>query len=118
WPGRNWPPRREDAGKRPHPPAPSPWRWSGGARMTWQRLGALEGGTVGGLIVVEDGERTAIVAVTPAGPFRSEDGRAWHPLSPEPGPALGDAIAASPVFRRDRTLFIAGRTGVFRSTDG
>ena len=86
--------------------------------MSWQRLGALEGGTVGGLTVVEDGQRTAILAVTPAGGFRSEDGRAWQALSPEPGPALADAIAASPAFARDQTLFIAGRTGLFRSSDG
>src|SRR5688572_25776731 len=86
--------------------------------MTWQRIGALEGGTVGGLAVVEDAEGPAILAVTPAGGFRSEDGRSWRPLSPESGPALADALAASPEFRQDRTLFVAGRTGIFRSSDG
>src|SRR4051812_1149612 len=90
--------------------------------MRWQKIGALEGGTVGGLAVVrdqaQDGERTSLLAVTPAGSFRSQDGRVWRPLSPEPGPALADAIAASPAFQRDRSLFVAGRTGLFCSTDG
>ena len=85
--------------------------------MTWQHIGTLEGGTVGGLVVVEDAEGPAVLAVTPAGGFRSTDGRSWQPISPEPGPALADAIAASPSFQRDRTLFVAGRTGLFRSSD-
>jgi photosystem II stability/assembly factor-like uncharacterized protein len=85
--------------------------------MTWQLVGALDGGTVGGVAVVEDAEGPSVLAVTPAGGFRSEDGRAWRPLSPEPGPALADAIAVSPAFRRDRTIFVAGRTGLFRSSD-
>ena len=86
--------------------------------MTWQRVSALEGGTVGGVVVVEDAEGPSILAVTPAGGFRSADGRTWHPLSPEPGPALADAITPSASFRQDRTLFVAGRTGIFRSSDG
>jgi photosystem II stability/assembly factor-like uncharacterized protein len=90
--------------------------------MSWQQIGALEGGTVGGLVLVreqtQDGERSVLLAVTPAGSFRSEDARSWQPLSPEPGPALADAIAASPAFERDRSLFVAGRTGLFCSTDG
>jgi photosystem II stability/assembly factor-like uncharacterized protein len=86
--------------------------------LTWQQIGALEGGTVGGLAVVEEDGRAAVLAVTPAGAFRAEDGRRWAPLSPEPGPALADAIAVSPAFPRDRTLFVAGRTGLFRSGDG
>ena len=86
--------------------------------MTWQQIGALDGGTVGGLTVVDDTAGPAVVAVTPAGGFRSEDGQSWRPISPEPGPALADAIAASPAFKRDRTLFVAGRTGIFRSADG
>jgi len=85
--------------------------------MTWQRVGALEGGTVGGLAVVEDAEGASVVAVTPAGGFRSANGRSWSRLSPEPGPALADAVAASPAYRRDRTLFVAGRTGLFRTSD-
>ena len=86
--------------------------------MSWKQVGALDGGTVGGLTVVEDGGKATLLAVTPAGGFRSEDGRSWAPLSPEPGPALADALAASPAYAKDRTLFVAGRTGVFRSTDG
>jgi photosystem II stability/assembly factor-like uncharacterized protein len=85
--------------------------------MSWQQIGALNGGTVGGLVVVRDGERSVLVAVTPAGGFRSEDGRSWHPISPEPGPALADAIAASPNFAEDRTLIVAGRTGLYVSKD-
>jgi photosystem II stability/assembly factor-like uncharacterized protein len=84
----------------------------------WQPLGALEGGTVGGLAIVEDSDGVAVLAVTPAGGFRSRDGQDWHPLSAQPGPALADTIAASPAFARDRTLFLAGRTGLFHSADG
>jgi photosystem II stability/assembly factor-like uncharacterized protein len=90
--------------------------------MSWQQIGALEGGTVGGLVVVQeqtqDGERAVLLAVTPAGSFCSADARSWQPISPEPGPALADAIAASPAFQQDHSLFVAGRTGLFRSTDG
>ena len=86
--------------------------------MNWEQIGALDGGTVGGLVLVEGETGPAIIAVTPAGGFRSEDGRVWRPISPEPGPALADALAASPGFSRDQTLFVAGRTGLFRSTDG
>jgi photosystem II stability/assembly factor-like uncharacterized protein len=86
--------------------------------VSWKQIGALEGGTVGGVVLVEGEAGPAVIAVTPAGGFRSEDGRVWRPISPDPGPALADAIAASPAFSRDRTLFVAGRTGLFRSTDG
>lgn len=86
--------------------------------MSWQQVGALEGGTVGGLAVVRVGDRSTILAVTPAGGFRSEDGRTWRRLSPDPGPALADAIAVSPDFARDRTVLVAGRTGLYVSKDG
>lgn len=86
--------------------------------MSWQQIGALQGGTVGGLAVVHDQGGAALLAVTPAGGFRSEDGRVWRPLSPEPGPALADVVEASPAFGQDRTIFVAGRTGLFRSEDG
>jgi photosystem II stability/assembly factor-like uncharacterized protein len=85
--------------------------------VSWQRIGALEGGTVGGLAVVQDAAGPAILAVTPAGVFRSEDARIWRPVSSEPGPALSDAIAASPNFAEDRTVFVAGRTGLYVSED-
>lgn len=92
----------------------------------WHSLGALDGGTVGGLVVVaeQDGHAEthagtyAVIAVTPAGCFRSTDGFQWSPLSAGPGPALADAIAASPTYAQDRTLVVGGRTGVFRSSDG
>ncbi len=84
----------------------------------WHCLGALNGGTVGGLVVVEDQDGHAVIAVTPSGCFRSADGQSWSPLSAEPGPALADAIAASPTFATDRTLVVGGRTGAFRSADG
>ncbi|MCC6177032.1 MAG: hypothetical protein IT305_17115 [Chloroflexi bacterium] len=85
----------------------------------WQQIGQLEGGTVGGLALATDGEgRATVLAITPAGGFGTADGATWQPLSPDPGPALTDVIAVSPAFAQDRTLFSAGRTGVFRSTDG
>ena len=85
----------------------------------WQQIGQLEGGTVGGLAVATDAEgQSTIIAITPAGGFAFQNGQPWRPLSPDPGPALTDAIAVSPAYAQDNTLFAAGRTGVFRSTDG
>ena len=41
----------------------------------WERLSALEGGTVSGLTVIRDDRSRAVaMAVTPTGLFRSEDG--------------------------------------------
>ena len=84
----------------------------------WQQIGQLVGGTVGGLAVgtQPDGQST-VIAITPAGGFAYQSGQPWLALSPDPGPALTDAVAASPAFAQDGTLFAAGRTGVFRSTD-
>ncbi len=84
----------------------------------WHCLGVLDGGTVGGLVTVEDADGHAVVAVTPAGCFRSADGRSWSPVSTEAGPALADAVAASRTFAQDGTLVVGGRTGVWRSSDG
>ena len=38
--------------------------------MSWQQIGALDGGTVGGLVLVEGEAGPAVIAVTPAGGFR------------------------------------------------
>jgi photosystem II stability/assembly factor-like uncharacterized protein len=85
----------------------------------WQQIGQLQGGTIGGLALAAGADgRPAVLAITPAGGFASRGGDAWRPLSPDPGPALNDVIAVSPTFGQDGTIFVAGRTGVFRSTDG
>jgi photosystem II stability/assembly factor-like uncharacterized protein len=84
----------------------------------WQQIGQLEGGTVGGFAAGQDADgRPTVIAITPAGGFTYESGQSWRPLSTDPGPALTDAVAISPAFAQDGTLFAAGRTGVFRSTD-
>src|SRR5215212_10118389 len=85
----------------------------------WERLSALEGGTVSGLTVVrEDRGCAAVMAVTPTGLFRSEDGgRSWAAMGRERSLPLAQQVVASPGFAQDGTLFSAAHDGLYRSED-
>ena len=83
----------------------------------WERLSALEGGTVSGLTVIRDDRSHAVaMAVTPTGLFRSEDGgRSWAAMGRERSLPLAQQVVASPGFGQDGTLFSAAHDGLYRS---
>jgi len=86
----------------------------------WERLAALEGGTVSGLTVTQEPEgRSAVLAVTPTGLFRSDDGgRSWAALGRERALPLAQQVVASPDYARDQMLYCAAHDGLYRSEDG
>ncbi|MDP8924235.1 MAG: hypothetical protein M3O34_15335 [Chloroflexota bacterium] len=85
----------------------------------WQPIAAREGGTVAGLVGVPGpGGVSSLFAATATGIFRSDDGRAWAPTSSGASVPFATAIAASPHFADDGTLFAAARDGLYRSRDG
>jgi photosystem II stability/assembly factor-like uncharacterized protein len=86
----------------------------------WERLTALEGGTVSGLTVVGEAEgRPIVLAVTPTGLFRSEDGgRSWAALGRDRALPLAQQVVASPDVARDNMLYCAAHDGLYRSEDG
>ena len=87
----------------------------------WEAIATREGGTVSALAFspIFTQVRT-VFAATLAGVFRSTDGgRSWTNLSHGLGSPFVDAIAVSPDFDQDQTVFAGGREGgVSRSTDG
>src|SRR4051812_43271436 len=89
--------------------------------MAWQRLSALEGGTVTGFATATTAAdaAAAVFAATPVGVFRSDDvGRSWRPLHGSGGGVLTvagtEVVAASPRFAEDGTLFAGALHGVYR----
>src|SRR6266851_1314622 len=60
-----------------------------------------------------------VFAATPVGVHRSIDaGRTWALPGSAPTVPLASAVAASPRFADDQTLFACGADGLYRSTDG
>jgi photosystem II stability/assembly factor-like uncharacterized protein len=86
----------------------------------WERLTALEGGTVSGLTVVQEASgQPAVLAVTPTGLFRSEDGgQSWVALGRDRALPLAQQVVASPDYGRDQMLYCAAHDGLYRSEDG
>lgn len=86
---------------------------------TWERIAAREGGTVAGLVGVTGRDGAAsLFAATATGIFRSEAGRPWAPTSTGASVPFATAVAASPRFADDGTMFSAARDGLYRSRDG
>lgn len=82
----------------------------------WERLAALEGGTVSWLATAPaaDGTRHAFAA-TPVGVFRSTDlGLSWSPLGGASRVAGVEMVAASPSYADDGIVFAGGVNGLFR----
>jgi photosystem II stability/assembly factor-like uncharacterized protein len=80
---------------------------------TWQA--ALEGGTLGGLwISPNSADDGLVIAQIDGRPYQSQDaGATWAPLDSvpmQPGQRLG-ALAFSPSFAKDRTIYLAVVTG-------
>lgn len=88
---------------------------------SWQAIGGREGGTVSALAFspAYPSDKT-VFAATLAGVYRSTNaGLTWQSSSQGLLNPFVDAIAISPDFATDRTLFVGGReAGVSRSTDG
>jgi photosystem II stability/assembly factor-like uncharacterized protein len=80
---------------------------------SWELLHQAQGGSVFGLTRVPDGE--AVLAATPAGVFRSDDGgHYWQPLGRRSRVPFAETVAAP-----DRTALIAGAgDGLYGSADG
>ena len=67
--------------------------------------------------VTVDGE-TLVFAATFAGLFRSSDhAKTWAPTSLRDSVPFAETLVVSPNFTRDRTLFLGGQQGVYRSLD-
>jgi photosystem II stability/assembly factor-like uncharacterized protein len=88
--------------------------------MVWERLAALEGGTVVGLTTATTADGEPIVfAATPVGVFRSLDqGLSWHALGGASRVAGVEVVAASPCYAEDGIVFAGARDGLFRWRSG
>ncbi|MBV9324572.1 MAG: hypothetical protein JO352_12380 [Chloroflexi bacterium] len=86
----------------------------------WEQLAARPGGTVAALATATTADgQTLVFAATSAGVYRSSDrGQTWTATSPNDVVPFNEAILASPGFATDRTLFVGGRNGLYRSLDG
>ena len=90
----------------------------------WERIAAREGGTVAGLVgVTGPGGSSALFAATATGIFRADAGGSrayelWAATSTGASVPFATAVAASPRFADDGTLFAAARDGLYRSRDG
>jgi photosystem II stability/assembly factor-like uncharacterized protein len=83
---------------------------------TWECLAADSGGTVSALTY--DG-RGALFAGTPVGLFVSSDGgNQWRLTSSTTSVPFVEAVALSPRYAQDRTIFICAGDGLYRSADG
>jgi photosystem II stability/assembly factor-like uncharacterized protein len=95
-----------------------------GSSTLWTTLGRLPGGSVSALAVSGDaglGDREILFAGTPVGLYRSdrwkEDaGWDWQRLNQAPVGII--ALAVSPAYAADHTVFVGNQNGVWRSTDG
>ena len=84
----------------------------------WESIGGRPGGTASAVAVVGDRSPVAFAA-TPVGVFASDDaGSSWSPAGIGKTGPLVEAVAPSPAFGADRTLFAGGRDGLYRSNDG
>src|SRR5437867_8985770 len=88
--------------------------------MPWQRLATRTGGTVSHLALARAPDGVPLIfAATSVGVHRSSDGgRSWALAGAVNNVALGEAVAPSPSFARDRTIFVGARDGLYRSSDG
>lgn len=85
----------------------------------WERLASHEGGTIVGLAaaLVSGNSTPLLLAATPTGLFRSEDGgRTWSSNSQTPLPLL-NAVAASSHSATNAVYYAGTQTGFFRSAD-
>jgi hypothetical protein len=103
-----------------------PWRQGRGYAVQvpddaagWERLAARQGGTVAGLASVSDATgETQVFAATSAELYRSSDhGQTWTATSLRDGVPFTETLAVSPNFARDRTHFVGGQHGLYRSLD-
>lgn len=86
----------------------------------WERLASRTGGTVGGLATAAAADGTTLIfAATPVGVHRSSDGgRSWRLCGVGNTVPFAEALAPSPGFARDRTVFVGAGDGLYRSLDG
>lgn len=87
----------------------------------WERLAARSGGTVAALATAPGGDDgpAAVFAATATGLHRSVDGGAtWAPTGESSSAPFAEAIALSPDYAADRTLYAGARNGLYRSADG
>lgn len=85
---------------------------------SWERLAALEGGTVSWLATAADGTRHAFAA-TSVGVFRSTDrGLSWSPLGGASRVAGVEVVAASPNYAEDGIVFAGALGGLYRWREG
>ncbi len=88
---------------------------------TWTLVAGREGGTVTALALSPNFERDELAfAATHAGLYRTTDsGRSWEPCGGGLTNPFVEAVAASPQYTDDHTVFLGTRDGtLFRSTDG
>ena len=72
-----------------------------------------------GLATAAADEKTVVFAATPVGVYISTDGaRTWSLPGNGTVVPLADAVAPSPGFATNRTVFVCANDGMYRSTDG
>ncbi len=87
--------------------------------MAWELVTRRTGGSVATLTTVPTRGGALVLAATATGLFRSADGgRTWAATSPAAGPLFAEAVAVSPRFADDQTVFVGTRQGLYRSSDG
>ena len=85
----------------------------------WERLAVRTGGTVAALAATLADGAPLVFAATPAGVHRSLDvGRTWTLAGSGGTVPFAEAVAVSPGFARDCTLFVGAGDGLYRSRDG
>ena len=86
----------------------------------WERLAERAGGTVAGFAIATTADgATLVFAATSAGIYCSRDlGSTWTATSIDDTVPFAEMVAVSSRFAQDRTLFVGGRNGLYRSQDG
>ena len=86
----------------------------------WERLAGRTGGTVAALATASAADgATLIFAATSVGVHRSSDGgRTWTLPGVGNTVPFAEAVAPSPAWACDRTLFVGAGDGLYRSLDG